>query len=71
MLTQINEKKSNSCLNNQENDHITDKIASDYLIDEKIEEQRFLVDEKKMKMIQLESKINALGAFNSKNYFYD
>lgn len=38
----------------------------DYLVDQNLENQRFLITEKKMQMIQLQAKIDALGAFNSK-----
>ena len=56
MLAQIIEKKTSTP---------TDELDTKYLINADLEKQRFLVDEKKMKLIQLESKINALGAFNS------
>ena len=38
----------------------------DYIVDQNLENQRFLITEKKMQMIQLQAKIDALGAFNSK-----
>ncbi len=59
MVMQINEKKivkKNTAYHNFE---------TDFLIDEKSEEDGFNVDEKKMQMIHLESKIDALGLFNS------
>ena len=40
---------------------------NDFLIDENLENERNMVDEKKMQMINLEAKIDALGLFNSKN----
>lgn len=39
---------------------------NDFHINQKLEEQRFLIAEKKMQMIQLQSKIDALGVFNGK-----
>ena len=68
MLQQINDKRLSSSSNNHEENSKLGivEIARDFLIDEKLEEQRFLVDEKKMQMIQVESKINALGSFDSK-----
>jgi len=36
---------------------------NDFIIDDKLEEERYLVDEKKMQMINLETKIDALGLF--------
>ena len=38
---------------------------SDYGVDLHLEKQRFLVSEKKMQMIQLQAKLDALGSFNS------
>lgn len=37
----------------------------DFKINQSLEEQRFLLAEKKMQMIQLQAKIDALGVFNS------
>ena len=42
--------------------------ATDFLTDEKLEEKRFLLDEKKMQVIQLESRLDALSAFNSNSF---
>lgn len=41
----------------------------DFQINQKLEEQRFLLAEKKMQMIQLQAKIDALGVFNSIGVF--
>lgn len=38
----------------------------DFKINSSLEEQRFTLAEKKMQMIQLQAKIDALGVFNSK-----
>ena len=38
---------------------------TDFLINDKLEEDGFKVDEKKMQMIHLESKIDVLELFNS------
>ena len=65
MLEQINAKRIATYKNLEENHKLGIEIASDFLLDEKLEQQRFNLDEKKMQMIQLESKINALGSFNS------
>jgi len=68
MLQQINEKRLLASSPNEADNKLgISEIARDFIIDEKLEEQRFLVDEKKMQMIQVESKINALGAFDSKH----
>lgn len=64
MLQQLNEKRRATSYNNEENQKLNTEVVNDFLIDEKLEEQRFLVDEKKMQMIQVESKINALGSFD-------
>jgi hypothetical protein len=42
---------------------------NDFHINQKLEEQRFLIAEKKMQMIQLQAKIDALGVFNGKVKF--
>ena len=60
MVTQINEKKTEKKQNVFHN-------FNDFLIDENLENERNMVDEKKMQMINLEAKIDALGLFNSKN----
>ncbi len=60
MVTQINEKKIEKKQNVFHN-------FNDFLIDENLENERNMVDEKKMQMINLEAKIDALGLFNSKN----
>ena len=39
-------------------------IQNDYMADLNLEKQRFLISEKKMQMIQLQAKIDALGSFN-------
>ena len=41
-------------------------IASDFIVDQELEEQRFKITEKKMQMIHLQAKIDALSIFNSK-----
>ena len=61
MVMQINEKKI------AKKNTIYHNFEIDFLIDEKLEEDGFNVDEKKMQMIHLESKIDALGLFNSKD----
>lgn len=58
MVMQINEKKI------AKKNTIYHNFEIDFLIDEKLEEDGFNVDEKKMQMIHLESKIDALGLFN-------
>ncbi len=66
MMQQINEKRFLSSSSNETGSKLgISEMVKDFVIDEKLEEQRFLVDEKKMQMIQVESKINALGAFDS------
>lgn len=65
MLQQINEKRLSVCNDQEEMSKLGIEIAKDFMINEELEEQRFLVDEKKMQMIQVEAKINALGAFDS------
>jgi len=44
-------------------------VASDFIVDQELEEQRFKITEKKMQMIHLQAKIDALGVFNSKKSF--
>lgn len=56
MVTQINDKKAEKKAKVFNN-------FNDFIIDENLEEERYLVDEKKMQMINLESKIDALGLF--------
>ncbi len=38
----------------------------DFKVNMKIEEESYLIAEKKMQMIHLQAKVDALGAFNSK-----
>lgn len=41
-------------------------VASDFIVDQEVEAQRFKITEKKMQMIHLQAKIDALGKFNSR-----
>jgi hypothetical protein len=70
MLHQINEKRCALSHNAEELQKIGTEVVKDFLIDEQLENQRFLVDEKKMQLIQIESKINALGSFDSNFLIY-
>ena len=45
--------------------NISNPVASDFIVDQELEDQRFKITEKKMQMIQLQAKIDALGVFNS------
>lgn len=71
MLHQINEKRrALSYSSSDDTQKIGIEVVRDFLIDEQLENQRFLVDEKKMQLIQIESKINALGSFNSNSFIH-
>ncbi|RNA21254.1 hypothetical protein BpHYR1_020360, partial [Brachionus plicatilis] len=54
MLTKVNEKKMENC----------EETSIDFSVDLKQEEYRFLLAEKKLQMIHLQAKIDALGSFN-------
>lgn len=62
MLTKVNEQKME---NTQE-----PSLGTDFSVDLKQEEFRFLLAEKKLQMIHLQAKIDALGSFNSFNFFF-
>ena len=70
MLSQINEKRLNlvqsdeTTSSSHEKPNLVSANQNDYLMDLKLEKQRFLISEKKMQMIQLQAKIDALGSFN-------
>jgi len=41
--------------------YIMNPVASDFIVDKELEEQRFKITEKKLQMIHLQAKIDALG----------
>ena len=45
-------------------------VASDFIVDQEVEAQRFKITEKKMQMIHLQAKIDALGKFNSRILYF-
>ena len=60
MTTMLNKVNENKIENSQET-----SLGHDFLVDPKQEEYRFLLAEKKLQMIYLQAKIDALGSFNS------
>ncbi|CAF0714496.1 unnamed protein product [Brachionus calyciflorus] len=69
MLTKVNEKRIENA--EKKATSIQQTTNNDFVVDQKQEEIRFLIVEKKLQMIHLQAKIDALGSFNSKFRIYD
>ncbi|CAF0714492.1 unnamed protein product [Brachionus calyciflorus] len=62
MLTKVNEKRIENA--EKKATSIQQTTNNDFVVDQKQEEIRFLIVEKKLQMIHLQAKIDALGSFN-------